>query len=417
MRFRYSMLRALSCIITIVVITYCAACAKKYRPSTRSVKHNNTGIVYMQQGKLDQAVLSFRAAIEFSPKYVEAYNNMGVVYLRKGDYITAKKAFNQAIEENSKYAQPYNNLGIVFFYEKKYSEASRHFRKAASLDENFPDPLYHIGNEYRLQAARVDTKIAQRELLETALKYYKQAIQIDENYFQAYSNAGLVYLDMGEFELALVNLKEAVDIRPKGAANYNNLGYAYLRQGDLINAEKFLTQALSIDAKFSKALVNMGELNIKKEGYSQAKNYFQLALNEDHSNPDIFFNLGLAFHLWGLQSGEIKQLNQALSNYSQALKFNPEHILARVYQAQLHIQMDQSDKAKINLDELLSLLKNKLKQQKLIGRAYYLRGAVFDNAGNRKKACSLYRAALESSDEPEAAWRRVASDSLRGGCR
>lgn len=53
--------------------------------------YNNRGIVYVAQGKLNEAIADFTKAIELDPKNGKAYNNRAVAYYYKGDVAKARE--------------------------------------------------------------------------------------------------------------------------------------------------------------------------------------------------------------------------------------------------------------------------------------------------------------------------------------
>jgi len=38
--------------------------------------HNNLGIIYAKQGRLDEAILEFRVALSLKPDFIDALNNL-----------------------------------------------------------------------------------------------------------------------------------------------------------------------------------------------------------------------------------------------------------------------------------------------------------------------------------------------------
>ena len=58
-------------------------------PTRNGIKHNNKGIMYMQEGYLPQAIKEFQIAIELNPNMETTglyYDNMGICYMKLGIY-------------------------------------------------------------------------------------------------------------------------------------------------------------------------------------------------------------------------------------------------------------------------------------------------------------------------------------------
>ncbi len=56
------------------------ASTSKTNVSTDAETHYNRGLVYQQQGKLDEAIREFKEAVRLKPNYAQAYNNTGTSY-------------------------------------------------------------------------------------------------------------------------------------------------------------------------------------------------------------------------------------------------------------------------------------------------------------------------------------------------
>lgn len=66
---------------------------------------------------------------------------------------------------------------------------------------------------------------------ENAIFYYTQAINLDNNNFEAYSNRGFAYYNLNEYDKAISDYNEALKIKPDDFLTYNNKGMVYNRKG------------------------------------------------------------------------------------------------------------------------------------------------------------------------------------------
>ena len=60
-------------------------------------KHNDLGVRYTQEGKLDFALNEFSKAQELDPNNPAILCNMAAAYARKGDYLRAKDRYQEAL--------------------------------------------------------------------------------------------------------------------------------------------------------------------------------------------------------------------------------------------------------------------------------------------------------------------------------
>jgi cytochrome c-type biogenesis protein CcmH/NrfG len=56
------------------------------------------GKIHMRQGNLDQAIASFKTAIFWDNRMVDAHVNLGKIYVEKGDCLQAKNYAASAME-------------------------------------------------------------------------------------------------------------------------------------------------------------------------------------------------------------------------------------------------------------------------------------------------------------------------------
>lgn len=90
-------------------------------PTLNSIKHNNKGIIYIQEGYLPQAIKEFQIAIELNPNMETTgiyYDNMGICYMRLGIYKMAINCFELALKQNPMCFLYYQHLVEGFKYEK-----------------------------------------------------------------------------------------------------------------------------------------------------------------------------------------------------------------------------------------------------------------------------------------------------------
>lgn len=89
-------------------------------------------------GLLDEAILSFRRAIQFNPDSAEACNNLGATLIDQGYDADAEIACQTAVELKPNYVQARNNLGQREARAKRGNSAARSSCLIAM-------PLRHVG--------------------------------------------------------------------------------------------------------------------------------------------------------------------------------------------------------------------------------------------------------------------------------
>ena len=99
----------------------------------------NRGLDQHDQGLYDEAIESYKRAIELDPKFVVANNNLGMVYIDKEMFPEAIAAFDRTIELDPSYAEAHNNLGFVCRRLGDDAKAAVHYTKFIELEPDVED--------------------------------------------------------------------------------------------------------------------------------------------------------------------------------------------------------------------------------------------------------------------------------------
>ena len=94
----------------------------------------NYGIILINAGRLKDAELLIRKAIELNPKDATLYSNIGGIQKNLGRLKDAELSIRKAIELNPKDATLYSNLGTILKDLGKLEDAELSIRKAIELD-------------------------------------------------------------------------------------------------------------------------------------------------------------------------------------------------------------------------------------------------------------------------------------------
>ena len=132
--------------IILVALIFCARIQTSYWQNSESlwthaldctsgnyVAHNNLGIVFFQQRRMDEAIAHLQQSLEIKPDYAEAYYNLGTVLLQQGRTDEAIAHFQKAVEIKPDHASAHKNLGIAFFQKGRMDEAIAHFKRSLEI--------------------------------------------------------------------------------------------------------------------------------------------------------------------------------------------------------------------------------------------------------------------------------------------
>lgn len=99
-----------------------------------------------------------------------------------------------------------------------------------------------------------------REDHETAIKFYKIALEYDDQFAFCWDNLGLTYRILGQYDEAIAAYQKSMAIDPKGRTPLLNISYAYLAKGDVkqaISSYKHMAKLLPKDPESHYGLANI----------------------------------------------------------------------------------------------------------------------------------------------------------------
>lgn len=103
----------------------------------KAIELNAAGARSLEVGDLPSAEASLSVALEFSPRFVEAWINLGYVELRRGNFDQAGRDFARARDLNPDIPAPHHALGLLADKQGRGEQAEKHYRAALAVDPGF----------------------------------------------------------------------------------------------------------------------------------------------------------------------------------------------------------------------------------------------------------------------------------------
>lgn len=252
---------------------------------------NILGIASAQLGKHDRAIEAFEQIITLIPHQASAYFNLGNVFKDMGQFARAVEAYTTALEIKPDYNEAFNNLSILLSShdlaaDQRQIDVMKHNQKLELIKAENAQKLVEGGVEFLKQeryaeaiqlfeksiqewpdyaTAHYNLAVALQNQgrLTDAIDAYRKALSLQPDYPEAYNNMGLILKRQGKIEDAVAAYKEALHIRPNSALSYNNLAVALEVQGNLADAIAAYKKALSIQPDYYDAVINAKMLSIQ----------------------------------------------------------------------------------------------------------------------------------------------------------
>jgi len=175
----------------------------------------NSGINYYQQQELENSLASFNQAIVLMPENANLYTFRGNVYQDLGDNALAEKDFRKTIELRPNDSHANFRLGIMYSQKNdfenavKFLEISYRNSFGANLD------LIGFGTNNLLVVSRqvicnnLGNFLGQLKRYDEAIKYLKEAIEIEPKYANPHIALGIILLQIGKVNEGITYIEKA----------------------------------------------------------------------------------------------------------------------------------------------------------------------------------------------------------------
>lgn len=127
--------------------------------SSNYIAHNDLGDALMKKGRLDEAILHSRKALEINPDCAEAHTTLGYALSAKGNWRDAILSYRAAMRGRPNYAINHNNLAVSLAGVGETEEAIAEFNEALRLDADYQDAHCNLASVL-LRVGRRDEAIA-----------------------------------------------------------------------------------------------------------------------------------------------------------------------------------------------------------------------------------------------------------------
>lgn len=244
------------------------------RDSRGLLAHLNLGVVYLRQGRHDEAIAVYQNVIKMKPDYTRAYNNLGAVYATLGRHAEAAAVYEQALAVDPKFAEARYHLALAREAQGRLDEAIAAYEGAvAGLPDMAPAAL-GLGRAYVAAGRHAE-----------AVEPLKRAVARDPQLAEAHYLLGVAYGALGRSGEAIEAYRVAVGIMPTYADAYNNLGIEYRKQGQLAEAVAAYRRAVGLNREFAAAYNNLGAAYAAQQKYAEAVQAWQDAVRYQPNGP------------------------------------------------------------------------------------------------------------------------------------
>jgi tetratricopeptide (TPR) repeat protein len=265
------------------------------------------------------------AAPDRSPTVALAHYNAGVAYQGCARHGDAKAQFQEALGIDAGFYRARVQLALYVFAESgetSFDATIRELGQAAVVDARFSDPmaLVQLGLLHMKRGRGADAE-GQTDL-DHAKKFAQRALAVDDGFSPAYNLLALIHLESARqkagrikggrgtistgkekkldgqvLDLAALVCSQAIRKNPKYAPIYNTAGMIHVELGDWNAAVRAFDAARKLDPGFFEAQMNYAAVNLQFRGFETAEEAYRAAIRLRPSDYDA--HIGLAHALRG----------------------------------------------------------------------------------------------------------------------
>jgi tetratricopeptide (TPR) repeat protein len=231
-------------------------------PEAKRDKYLKDGRQYMEQGKVNEAVITFKNAVKTDPASAEAHYELGLGLLNRGDFRGAFGQFHRASDLEPQMVEPQYQIANLYVLARDIPKAKEQLSKIREKDPNSFQARYLTAS---IAIAEKDPDKALKELekivaedpqgttaeivraylgiagihalkrnYEAAEGIYRKVLRIDPKSVVARGQLVSLYITMGEVEKAESELLQATEAEPESEGLLHLLGrfYSFTRKVD-----------------------------------------------------------------------------------------------------------------------------------------------------------------------------------------
>lgn len=327
----------------------------KRKKIVQAMEHHKRAGAYFEAGNFDAAITEYNAALAVFPLKksadiqtmekearefkAEIHNNLGAAYSRKALALSEQdprrrgffeKALAEYLEilfynlDNMDAAEAHNNIGACYEHLGDLEAAIRYRQIACELNLNYPESWVNLGNCYLHQGWELKSTdpFNAQEKFGRARIAYANAIDLRDDYAEAYYSRALAYSNLGNFADAIADydisiryrsnqlrkMQRALDANPgtyidhlkynqaRGVLikSYQNCGFQYQEQGNHNKAIEYFINAIICGGENQLLALSHSSLGIslaKSERKDQAIAQFKKAVELYPGFEDALHNI------------------------------------------------------------------------------------------------------------------------------
>lgn len=232
------------------------------------------GDTYAAQGRLAEAIIEYRRAVQADPRRGEFHSKLSDLYSADDDGAGALDEAVKAADLMPSDVKANLRAGGQLLASGQFEDAKTRANIVLNLDPRSVDGQILLGNA-----------LAGLQDLDGALKEFEEAIAINPAADAAYTNIAAIRLVHGRSDLAEASFRKAIEVAPKSVGARMALANFLWSSGRSAETEQTLKGVLVIDPKSVSANRALGVFYLTSHRGAEAEPYFRAVAETTKSAP------------------------------------------------------------------------------------------------------------------------------------
>jgi len=215
-----------------------------------------------------------------------------IQFMQRNELQESEKLLSQVLRINKNIAEVNGLMGVVCGMQNKHQDAIKYLKNAIKVNSNEPSYFINLGNAYD-----------ETHNFGESIKCYKKALSLGSSSSIIYLGLGKAYCEIKNYQSAIEAFESSIKLNNLDNRAWHNLGLTYFKMGRYVEALSKIDQAIEIAA-----------------------------------NDEIYITKGDCEYA-------LKNIDKALENYDNAIKFNPKNYEALNSKAVVYRKQMILDKA------------------------------------------------------------------------
>ena len=165
-----------------------------------SLTYSELGVLYLDKKQNDQALMAFKNAVQYYPKYGHTWFRLGLMYTSLGKSSEAIESYEKAIQYDPQLKPAYSTLGDLYKRTRHFDKGVIVYKKLVKLNPTSDSAFQGLGECQRHSGD-----------LNGAIKSLTESIHLNSNNAISHFNLGLCYTDQGAYDKSITEFQSALD--------------------------------------------------------------------------------------------------------------------------------------------------------------------------------------------------------------